>query len=61
MRGIGVQQLDAVPALVAIAGAELEPEPGQDAEEGAVHQHTLGEVEHEAVAALLAEFVDRGP
>src|ERR1035437_9852750 len=56
----GIEQLDAVLARVAITVAELQSEPGQDAEKGAVHEYTLCQVQHEIAAALLAEFGDQG-
>src|ERR1035438_1740813 len=57
---VGVDQFDAVTAVVAIAGAELKSKPSQDAEKGAVHERTLCQVEHEVATALLAELVDEG-
>ena len=61
MRGLGLNNSMPCRAWSPLPPLSLRPKPGQHAQEGAVHQHTLGKVEHEAVAALLAEFVDQRP
>ncbi len=58
--GVWVEQFEARTASFVLDRAEFQAESRQDAQERAVHEHALGEVEHEVLAALLPEFVEQG-
>ena len=57
---VGIEQLDGAIDFVRLRRVQFQSEAGEDAEEGAVHEHAFGEIENETGIASLQELIEEG-